>query len=559
MPLESQRTGPNGSLPDSAMRGPFGGIQSEMPLDMIEGLGFADTLNIMFHKACARVRPALQNGPAQPKIVRIMDLVGLISEQQWSPAGGFPSDYPAGGFEPWMAIGDFFASNGTRRQFALTPSRLLYYDNGIWNTVVGALTGTAIDQIVWTVVGETLCFSNGVDKVQTWDGINNFFGPASTSAVPARYLFELDNHLVAMNTIENGVPAFQRIRWTAPGDPIDWTSFSAGQTDLFNDLGPIRGGLKLFQYGYIFQKSGIVQAIPTGIGTQPFNFIPLSAKSKGLLCPKSLAANGETTAYYVGNDNVYMFDGTQSTAVGDMPMGQGRGRVGARSRIFVDLQGVDIASVIGFVSTSINAVPFNAYWLIIPGRSIWVLNLDELNWTRWSVGGSISALNSFAAINTIRIEDLIGTIAQQLWTPATLTDDVPFDTVLIGFIDGTVNLFDFSGWSEQPWLVETGEMSYGDYRREAATRSLLLVCQDNGVVQMNMDVENEEGQKQHNNFDQENYTQICGGVPGKSVTEIIPIKISGERVKIRLSGGPGQPLSFSLFAPIYSPSGEVRG
>jgi hypothetical protein len=557
MPLSSQRTGPNGELPEFVLRGPFGGIQSELPSEMIETLGFADTQNIMFIKGTARVRPALNPGTTQPKIVRIEDLVGFISEQTWTPVGGFPPDYPAGGFEPWMAIADFYARNGERRQCGITPSRLLYYDNGIWNEVIGALTGTSLSQMVWTVVGGTLCFCNGVDKVQIWDGIASSFTNASSNAVPARYLFELVNHLVAANTIEGGVPAYQRVRWTGAGDPTDWTSFNAGQTDLFNDLGPILGGLKLFQYGYLWQKWGIVQMIPTGIGTNPFAFQPLSAKSKGLLCPKSLCANGETTAFYVGNDNVYSFDGTQSTPVGDMPMGQGRGRLGARTRIFVDLQGIDLSTVLGFVTTAVNGVPYNAYWIIVPGRSVWVFNIDEGNWTRWTFSGNPTAIGVFAPVQTIRIMDLIGTIAQQLWTPATLRDDVPFDSVMIGFADGVDKLFNFSGWSEEPWSITTGQMSYGDDRHGSATKKIRMLYQDNGVAQIVLDMTNEDGQNQHNTYDNENFVPIGGVSVGKTVQKVIPVDLPGDFVILKLSGTPGQPFSFSMLSPVYSPSGEV--
>lgn len=557
MPLPSQRTGPNGELPDFKLIGPFGGIQSEMPPEQIEGLGFADAQNIMFHKARARVRPALLAGVTQPPVVRIMDLQGTIMEQDWNPADGFPPDYPAGGAEPWMMVEDFYNVSGARVQTAVTPSRLFYFDNAAWHEVPGKLTGTLLDKFSCTVVASTMCFCNGVDKVKIWDGVAPSFVDASPDAVPARYMCELVGHLVVGNTIETGVDAVQRIRWTGTGDPTDWTSLNAGQTDLHNDLGPILGLIKLFQYGFVFQRRGITQMIPTGVGTQPFDFIPLSARSKGILCPRTLSANGETTAFYVGNDNVYAFDGTSSTAIGDMPM-EGRRRVGARTRIYIDLVGVNLNDVVGFVTTNVNGSPFNAYWVVIPGRSTWIYNIDEQSWTRWTFNGDITCMGNFADVHTVRIKDLIGTIAQQLWTPATLVSDTPFDVVMIGFADGTTGIFDFTGWSEEPWLLRTGQMTYGDDRHESSTKKLRLMYEDNGSTEVQLDMWNEDGQKQHNTDDDLRGVPIGGINEGQTVQKVIPVNLPGEFITTQFSGSGGERFSMSMLSHVFSPGGEVR-
>jgi hypothetical protein len=521
-----QRQNPSTELPEFPIRGPFGGIQSELPIEAIEQYGFADSLNMLYRKGSCRVRPAFNPLPA-------------LSAQ---PVG----------------FADFFNSNGLRLQVAAIPTKLYEYSGGAWVQVTGALTGAAANRMSFAVVGQKLCFTQGVDAVQMWDGITAGFSVTSASAVPASFLFELVNHLMILRTVETGGVAYQRVRWTGAGDPADWTSADSGVTDLFNDLGPINGGLKLFQCGYIWQQNGIIQVVPTGVGTAPFYFLPLSAKSKGLTCPYSLCANGEAIASYIGKDNVYNFDGTTSTPIGDQPL-QGRSRLGARSRIFGDLLLSSPSSVFGFVTTSINSIPFNAYWFVIPNVAIWIYNYEEMNWTRWTVAGTMAAIGGFNAASAVRICDLVGTIAQQLWTPATLTNNNPFDSVVLGFSDGSVKQFDFTGWSEQPWSVTSGQLAYGDYRHEKTTTKTRLIYKDNGPATIQFSLTSDSGQSVVNTQAEPSGLAIGGVNPGASITEVIAHdQISGKYETLQISGAAEQPFEFTEVTPVYNPGGEVR-
>src|SRR6266478_6038274 len=81
---------------DFVFRGPFGGVQTELPLDDIEEVGFADTLNMMFKHGVAFPRPPA-NG-----------LVLLPNPQ-----------------EPFVGVADFFNVTGSARlQVVITPTRM---------------------------------------------------------------------------------------------------------------------------------------------------------------------------------------------------------------------------------------------------------------------------------------------------------------------------------------------------------------------------------------------------------------------------------------------------
>ena len=591
-------------LPEYPVRGPFGGIQSEIASDQIGTIGYNDAVNIMFRLGRARVRPKIGPGIAStPYLVRISDLGGTIAEQLWSPDGApfyyylrvipiagpnpygpqlstngaigflvvvtFPFNFrqfnpDTGIYEEWTSIFDFYTAGGVRILVAATLTQLYYLTPSGWVRLYGVFAGNSPVPMSFAVVGQKLCMSNGLDVIKTWDGTQvgptdafvDEFNP-SLSAPAARYLFEFGNHLVALNLITSGSQSYQGYQWSGAGDPTDWTSFDSGSGNLSNDLGPINGGIKLFQYGFIFQQLGIVQMSLTGNAAQPFYLQPLTARSKGLAISRTLCANGESTCYYVGQDNVYMFDGTTSQPVGDSPV-QGRARLGARSRIFQDIMLADPTQIFGFVSTAVNGNPYNAYWLVIPNVGIWIFHIDDQTWTRWTVAGTPTCVGNYLSSNVIRIADLIGTIAQQNWTPATLLNPNLFPSVMIGFADGSTGLFDFTGWSEEPWSLTTGELDYDDQRHENSTKKLRLTYKDNGECLIQVVFTNEEGDTYTNAPTSPGGVILPGTGSGKMQKIVLPIDLPSIYATVQLSGEAGVPLEISSVAPIYSQGGEVK-
>lgn len=518
-----------GERPEQAMYGPFSGVQSEVPSHLIEMLnGFQNVTNVMFRKAMATVRPG------------------------YTPLKAFPAPVN----ESINGIADFFDSTGNRHQVAITPTRLLEWHplTPAWVVVAGALTGPASALFKTAVVGQKLCFCQGIDKVQLWNGITPGFADASVNAVPAKYLAEIANHLVVGNTIEAGNAAPQRVRWTGAGDATDWISFNAGQVDLFNDFGPITGIIKLYQTGFIFQYRGICFANPTGLGVRPFDFPSFGARARGNVMPYSLDVFNETLAFYGGEDNIYMFTGTACEPVGDAPMQGSRIRVGARTKIFADIRAVDLNTVWGVVTTEINGRDFNAYWLIIPGVSVWVLNIDEMNWTRFTYGTGTSKVvtaRPFSNAGPIRIIDLVGSIADQNWTPATLVNANVLDSFLLGFSDGVPGIVDFSSFSEQNANLLSGSLILGDRRHEKTIYGLRFILQDLGPISFSVTLINEKG-------DSKTTTISVGTGTGNMITAIANFKITGMYLTWSVNIPAGQPWSCSEVSPLYEIANEYK-
>ena len=89
---------------EAPITGPFGGVQSELPLTEIEQYGFVDCRNFLLRKGFASMRPG------------------------WTALPAFP--VPAN--EPINGIADFFNINGQHIQAVLTPTRLLQFIAGNW-------------------------------------------------------------------------------------------------------------------------------------------------------------------------------------------------------------------------------------------------------------------------------------------------------------------------------------------------------------------------------------------------------------------------------------------
>lgn len=387
-------------LKEFVMQGMFSGIQSEVLSGEVYKLnGFVDTNNVMFRRGALMVAPTDIN-------------INNATQQQF------------------RGMFSFYRSDALLRQLVYSlDNNHVYsrapYAGGLTFVDLGALSASAGD-IDWACVGQKVLFSQGTDVVQLWDGYTAGFAAASASAVPARFLAEIANHLVVGYTVEAGpTQAPQRVRWTGSGDPTDWTSLNAGQNDLFNDLGEITGIKKMYQQGFIWQKRGIVQVIPTGVGTAPFNFVPISSQAKGNAVPMSLACNN-AIACYLGESDVYMFDGARSYSIGSALVNGTW--YGARSRIMYDaaLAGVTFTPgyVRGIITESILNVPFRAYWLLFP-NNIWVYNLDEGNWVTIYLGSGQTQLYD---IGIFYAGLLPGSVKENLQNPVNLSTSVTGNT-----------------------------------------------------------------------------------------------------------------------------------
>jgi hypothetical protein len=514
-------------LPELPITGPFGGVQSEMSLTAIEPYGFADTKNVIFRQGVATVRPGYTALPAMPN----------------------PQ-------EAILGIADFFDINGVHHQVVFTQTRLLSWNPQLqtWTVITGAaFTGSSTQTFSWDVVNYKLCFSQGADKIWSWDGIAVGYVQTSANAPAAKYIAEIGLHLVALNTLEGGLPFPNRYRFSGIGDPTDWTSVNAGVSDQLNNLGPGAGLIKLGQQGFGFHQNGVVQVIPTGIGVAPFFFYPIINAAQGLPYPFTLThldLEGQELAVYHTYDNVQLFNGTSIIPIGDAPI-DGRRRLGARSRILADIKRVNTTQPFGFVTYAINGVFFKAYWLVIPGISVWVYNFDEGNWTYFTYDRVPQVVGNFINPTAPRWLDALGTWQAANYSWASIVSN-PGNDFALGFSDGTIGLVDFTNFSESAWQIVSAKHTFGDRRHKHTVKKFRLVVKDLGPVTYTVTMTNESNVTVSKDV-------TLGTGSGDDLSAILDINIIGLRLQWTVSGPVKASGSFVEFAPMFTVGGEQRG
>lgn len=514
-------------LQEYPITGPFGGVQSELSATQIEAFGFVDTRNIIFRQGVATTRPGYTELPPMPGTQEVI-----------------------------LGMANFFDINGVQHQVILTPTRLISWNPSTqtWSAITGpALTGSVLQLFSWDVVNYKLCFSQGVNPVLVWDGISPSYTLSSASAPAAFHVAEIGLHLMTANTVESLVSFPNRYHWSGVGDPTDWTGVTSGLNDNLNNLGPINGLLKLGLYGFGFHQNGIVEVVPTGIGTAPFAFYPIINASQGNVFPFSLDhvdLDGQECAVYLTGDNVNLFNGTSVIPIGDSPI-DGRRRLGARSRILADLRLSNTTRPFGFVSYSINGYFFKAYWLVIPGISVWVYNFDEGNWTYFLYDRVPNLVEVFINPSGLRWIDLIGPWTAQNFAWSSIVNNPGID-IALGFADGTVGLIDFTNFSESAWQIVSAKHTFGDRRHRHTIKKFRLVVKDLASVAYTIVITNEGGVSQTK-------TVTLGSGSGDDLSTIVEFNITGLRLQWTVSGPIKAAGSFVEFAPIFDTSGEQRG
>lgn len=334
--------------------GPFKGIVDNLPRPSKPPNAWDDLLNMLVYKGRLITRPRLNafGPPPDGAIVRLMTT-----------------------FQDVM---------GNFHTLVLTTAHAYYVTAGpvyhLLTLPVTDLTGTALPY-GYAIVNGRVYFSNGSRQVLYADGEITI--KDSTHPGAARFIGVLANHLVTCYTTEpepgvGGSTEYkQRVRWSASGDPNDWTSFSAGFSDLLEVPDEITGFATLGRAGYVFRTNGITLMTATGSGTAPFQFDQVTNSPIGIgnKYPYSLATFGGLSAFVSAND-IYGFDGTTLTAFGGE----------AKKKIFADIAASSGDQITGWIVPRLgNGFDYLSYWLSIPGVNItWVYSYDDQAWQRFS-------------------------------------------------------------------------------------------------------------------------------------------------------------------------------
>jgi hypothetical protein len=508
-------------LSEYSTQGPFGGIQTEVPASMVSELGFAAASNICFRLGRAIARPGIVSAGTAGTYVAGTQMQGFA--QFYS--GGFTYQVAFKG-QPTGGDGGLYIRN----------------NDGTWSHIASS-GGLNPDFLVAFAGIEGFLAYSGGGPIRLFDG-TAITSPAS--APVATTMAEVALHLLTgFNTTYT---------WSGVGDPTDWTSFSAGNNVYDTDIGPIVSIQKLGQMGYGFHLSGIIQIIPTGIGTAPFAFEPLVSANKGCLSPGLIAKfefGGVDCAAYASQGNIQLFNQTQSLSIGDAPIGGNR-RKGARQAICADLYSARLflaalgsgASGFGMVATdNIKGVPFKALWMLIR-NILWCYNLDEDNWTRFVLAPPPVITDSRTLYGGFGLFDFD-------------TSDILSNTSLtwpsLALSKGnTIYQMNFDTPSEQAMSLTSGKITFGDVRHLHTVKKFRLRITDFGTVTYTLTITNEKGVSQ---------TQVVtlGTNSGDDLAYIFSFSLPGLRFTYNISAPANAQFAVIELAPIYDIGGEQRG
>jgi hypothetical protein len=259
-------------------------------------------------------------------------------------------------------------------------------------------------------------------------------------------------------------------------------------------------------------------------------------------------------------------------------------RLGARTRIFNDLASATLTNIFGYIMTSAQGNTFQSYWLFIPSLSkAWVFNFDEANWTQilfpntTTPAGPVESpglLNgptsiAFAARSLLTIHELPGIIANQFWTPLSIINGTPLDTMVIADnIHHTAAAFTFGQPSSFPtatsinatdgWYVRSGPLDFDDNRHEHVVNKVRIVLTD---VAQNMRFNLRLSTIANGKVIQTPVWNVTVGTgSGSPITVIVDLRngISGRYITWELSGPPNVAFELVEVTPYPIVAGEVQ-
>lgn len=260
---------------------------------------------------------------------------------------------------------------------------------GAWTSIKGALVmqGSTTEPYDWAIAPrqggspqiDVLYMSNGqgnaaTPKIISWPGSGNVAAMDNAPGAP-RYLASFTNRLVIGYLFDSTAGAFHgnRIAWSAFGDAETWNVASSGQadltdtSDLITRLYPLKGRL------IIYKQRSIFIGRATGLDTVPIGFT-LFTKDMGSPAGFTVAGAAGSAHFFLGLDNVYMFDGSSVVPIGE-PI---------RRDLMKNLNQQQPRQPFGMVNEF-----FSEYWLFVPEgdetfpKHAWVYNYRENHWNRW--------------------------------------------------------------------------------------------------------------------------------------------------------------------------------
>lgn len=306
-------------------------------------------------------------------------------------------------------LGRYEKANGEVTLMCVTSSYVYKFVpmTGQWTQVAsyaGSEHATAVSfQDLWILTD----FSNPIKK---FDGTT--FTNLGGNPPLAKYLIPFFSHLVLAHVYAGGVSMPYRVQWSDTGNPEVWSGGNSGFVNLGDTPGAITGLAPSLDRLYVYKRDAIYEVAYVGY-PDIFTFAEVTHRV-GLLAPRSLCFY-ENVHFFLGTDNVYMFDGRELRALG--------------TPILPFLFGPEAVAAPGTLERCLGTyVPeLKEYWLLFPflgkayPETVLRYRVEDDSWWAIRLGkGYFKGATNYVRQGTPRWVDLQGRWVDQTWRWADL-------------------------------------------------------------------------------------------------------------------------------------------
>jgi len=233
-------------------------------------------------------------------------------------------------------------------------------------------------------VNGKFCFVNGNVYGQYWNGTDTYATNINTTYCnQARYCVSYANRLVIADMYDGDTAARNpwKVRWSAEGDPTDWTDVTSGFNDFIDSEEPITGLGVVGTNIIVFKKTSYYLGNRTGEATSPISFSGGGKRGIGLYAPYSLVHVAGTVAW-MGLTDFYYMNGDTAESIGG-PI---------RKKFFELVADDELKSVFGVNNGRYNEVLWVAN--TSGGQYTFSYNWVEKSWGPYQFSSNLTALGS---------------------------------------------------------------------------------------------------------------------------------------------------------------------
>jgi hypothetical protein len=273
-----------------------------------------------------------------------------------------------------------------------------------------------------------LVFDQGVDNIQALVLTGTSYSALSANAKPAFYLSRWNQRLYEAFTIEGGNNTPFRVRWPVNGDHTNWTGNGSGFVDLNDDVYQIRNIKKWMDTLAVYTERGIIIGTKTPAATGPAQF-QLQVKDVGLFASYTLVAFN-TVHFFLGTDNVYLFDGTKVIPIGNA----------IRSYLFAQMQPAKLSQYFGVLFTDSQEYGCFVYTAAnVAADTAWMYHYSRNAIYPWRFATPLfSCAATHLSDTSVTISQLVGQIGQLQGVIGSSTLSANFPIPVFGGTDGRV-------------------------------------------------------------------------------------------------------------------------